>query len=54
MSKIQSTELKKINRLKGPIKDNSIPVGWEKKVITIGEEGRDLGSKVDRAEKRET
>jgi hypothetical protein len=38
--KIQSTELKKFNTLK-------CPLGREKKAITSGEGGRDLGGKVD-------
>ena len=29
--KIQSTELKKVNKLKGPSKDASVPLGREKK-----------------------
>lgn len=45
--KIQSTELKKINKLKGPSEDTSVPLGREKKAITSGERGRDLGGKVD-------
>ena len=32
--RIQSTELKKANKLKGPSKDVSIPLGREKKAIT--------------------
>ena len=32
--KIQSTELKKVNKLKGPREDTSVPLGREKKVIT--------------------
>jgi hypothetical protein len=32
--KIQSTELKKINKLKGPSEDTSVPLGREKKAIT--------------------
>ena len=45
--KIQSTELKKVNKLKGPSEDASVPLGREKKAITSGEGGRDLGGKVD-------
>ena len=37
--KIQSTKLKKINKLKGPSEDTSIPLGREKKEITSGEGG---------------
>jgi hypothetical protein len=32
--KIESTELKKINKLKGPSEDASVLLGWEKKAIT--------------------
>ena len=46
--KIQSTELKKVNKLKCPSEDASVPLGREKKAITSGEGGRDLGGKVDR------
>jgi hypothetical protein len=45
--KIQSTELKKINKLKWPSEDTSVPLGRVKKAITSGEGGRDLGGKVD-------
>ena len=44
--KIQSTELKKVNKLKGPSEDASVPLGREKKAITSGEGGRDLGGNV--------
>mgnify|MGYP007107459760 CR=1 FL=1 len=47
ISKIQSTELKKVNKLKGPSEDARAPLGREKKAITSGEGGRDLGEKVD-------
>jgi hypothetical protein len=40
--KIQSTELKKINNLKCPSEDASVPLGKEKKAITRGERRRDL------------
>jgi hypothetical protein len=46
--KIHSTGLKNLNKLKCPSEDASIPLGREKKAITIGEGGRDLGEKVDR------
>ena len=46
--KIQSTELKNLNKLKCPSEDASVPLGKEKKAITNGEGGRDLGWKVDR------
>ena len=45
--KIQSTELKKVNKLKGPSEDASVPLGREKKAITSGERGKELGGKVD-------
>ena len=47
ISKIQSTEFKKLNKLKCPSEDASVPLGREKKAITHGERGRDLGGKVD-------
>jgi hypothetical protein len=34
--RIQSTEFKKVNKLKGPNEDTSIPLGREKKAITEG------------------
>jgi hypothetical protein len=42
ISKIQSTELEKVNMLKCPSKDALFPLGREKKAITSGEKGRDL------------
>jgi hypothetical protein len=45
---IQSTELKKLNKLKCPIEDAPVSLGREKKAITSGEGWRDLGGKVDR------
>ena len=41
--KIQSTELKKVNKLKCPSEDASVPLGREKKAITSGEGGRESG-----------
>jgi hypothetical protein len=41
--KIESTELKKVNKLKGP----TAPLGREKKPITSGDRERDLGGEVD-------
>ena len=38
--KIKSTELKNINKLKGPSDDAPIPLGKEKKAITSREGGR--------------
>jgi hypothetical protein len=35
--RIQSTELKKVNKLKGPCEDTSVPLGKEKKAITSWE-----------------
>ena len=37
--KIQSTELKKVNKLKAPSEDSSVPLGREKKATTMGETG---------------
>ena len=51
--KIQSTELKKLNKLKCPSEDASVPLGREKKAITSGEGGRDLGGKVEGRGRRE-
>ena len=45
--KIQSTELKKINKLKWPSEDTSVPLGREKKAFTSGEGGKDLEGKLD-------
>ena len=54
--RIQSTELKKVNKLMGPSEVASIPPGREKKAIRgVGsgrEEGRDLGGKGDMDGKR--
>ena len=54
--RIQSTELKKANKLKGPSEDASIPFVREKKAITgRGKEGgRDLNGKGNRKGKRQT
>ena len=41
--KIQSIELKKVNKLKCPSKDTSVPLGRDKKAITIREGKKDLG-----------
>jgi hypothetical protein len=38
---------KKVNKLKGPDEDTSVPLGREKKTITRGEGGEDLRGKVD-------
>ena len=53
MPKIQSTDLKKINKLKCPSKGASVPPGMVKKGITSGEGVRDLGGKVDWGDQRE-
>ena len=42
--KIQSTELKKVNKLKCPSEDASVPHGREKKAIIGGEGGREGGT----------
>jgi hypothetical protein len=44
ISKIQSTELTKLNKLKCPSEDASVPLGREKKAITNGEGGREGGT----------
>jgi hypothetical protein len=46
--KILSTELKKVNKLKCPSEDSSVPLGRVKEAITSGEKGKDLGGQVDR------
>jgi hypothetical protein len=43
----QFTELKKINKLKCPSEDASVPLGREKKAITSREGGRNLRGKVE-------
>jgi hypothetical protein len=45
--KIQSTEFKRFNKLKGPSEDASVPLGREKKAITNGEGGKSLRGKMD-------
>ena len=45
--KIRSIKLTKVNKLKCPSEDASVSLGREKKAITIGEVGKDLGGKVD-------
>jgi hypothetical protein len=44
--KIQSTKLKKVNKLKCPSEDASVPLGRVKKTITSGKVGRDQGGEV--------
>jgi hypothetical protein len=44
ISKIQPTDLK-VNKLKCPSEDTSVQIGREKKVITSGKGGRNLGGK---------
>jgi hypothetical protein len=44
--KTQSTELKTVNKLKCSSEDTSVPLGGERKAITGGEGGKDLGEKV--------
>jgi hypothetical protein len=50
--KIQFTELKKIIKLNSQSEEISVPLGREKKAITSGEGGRDMGGKVDRGRKQ--
>ena len=45
--KIQSTELKKVNKLKSPSEDASVPLKREKKATTREEGRRDLRGKGD-------
>jgi hypothetical protein len=50
---IQNTQdtvhkLKRLNKVKCPSEDTSVPLGREKKAITNGEEGRDLEGTVDK------
>jgi hypothetical protein len=45
--KIQSTDLKMVNKLKGPSEDASVSLGRSKKEITSEERGRDLGGKMN-------
>jgi hypothetical protein len=40
------TELKKVNKMKCPSEDASVPLGRERRAFTTGERGRDLGEKV--------
>ena len=48
LPKIHSTELTKVNKLKCPSEDASVPFGRETKAITMGKEGgKDLEGKVD-------
>ena len=53
ISKIKSTELKNVNKLKGPSEDASILLQREKKTITSGEGERDLGKKMEEWSGRE-
>ena len=41
MHKIQSTEFKRLNKLKCPSEDASVPLGREKKAIISGKGGRE-------------
>jgi hypothetical protein len=43
--RFKATELKKVTKLKYPSEDASVPLEREKKAITSGEGGRDLGGK---------
>jgi hypothetical protein len=51
ISRIQSTKLKEVSKLKGPSKAASIPLGREKKVITGGR-GREEGTWVGEGRRR--
>ena len=42
---VQSTELKKVNKPKGPSEDASIPLGREKKTIRGGKGESNLGGR---------
>jgi hypothetical protein len=44
---MESTKLKKLNKLKCPSEDTSVSLGREKKAITNWEGGRYLGGKVN-------
>ena len=46
--RIQFTELKKVRKPEGPSEDSSILLEREKKAITSGEGGRELGGKMGR------
>jgi len=50
--KVQVTELKKVNKLKCPSEDASVPLGREKKTITrgVGREGPEEGRVEGRGE----
>jgi hypothetical protein len=51
MDKKSVAELKKLNKLKCPSEDTSVPLGREKKASQMGREGgRDLGGKVEGVE----
>jgi hypothetical protein len=43
LPKIQYTKFKKVNKLKCPSKDTSVPLGREKKAIPSGEGGSNMG-----------
>jgi hypothetical protein len=48
ISKIQSTKLKKVNKLKVLSEDSSVPLCREKKEFSSGEQGREREGKVGR------
>jgi hypothetical protein len=52
--RIQSTKLKKVNKLKAQSLDVSIPLRMEKKAILGAEGGKDVGERADGEEKRGT
>jgi hypothetical protein len=49
----QSTELKKVNKQKGPSEDVSIPLGLEKIAITGAKRRRDMCGSREREEKED-
>ena len=46
--RIQSTELKELNKLKYPSEDTSVLIGRQKKATTSGEGRMNMGGKVER------
>jgi hypothetical protein len=52
LPKIQSTELKKFNKLKCPSEDASVPLERGKKTIIRGEGGTELRGKVNRGRRK--
>jgi hypothetical protein len=52
--RIKSTELKMVNKLKGPSEDALIPLGREKEAIKGSKEERNMGWRGEREWKRGT